>query len=171
MVFSRLTTLHFWIECVCVYSTCIFVCTYMCVYGIPRWLSGKEYACQCRRHKRRGFDPWLGKIPWRRKWQLAPVFLPERSHRQRSLMGYSPWSRKESDMTEHRHVYVYVYTYIYVPMYLYVCLCAYRYTEIASRLFMFVYKCPSQPFFPLTNHHLTANISQLRSSSSVKCSR
>ena len=76
-----------------------------------------------------------------------------------------------ADMTEHRHVYVYVYTYIYVPMYLYVCLCAYRYTEIASRLFMFVYKCPSQPFSPLTNHHLTVNISQLRSPSSVKCSR
>ena len=84
-------------------------------------------------------------------------------------MGYSPWSRKESDMTEHRRVYVYVYMYIYVPLYLYVCV--YRYTEIASRLFMFVYKCPSQPFFPLTNHHFTVNISQLRSPSSVKCSR
>ena len=96
---------------------------------------------------------------------------PGEFHGQKSLVGYSSWGCKESDMTEHRHVYVYVYTYIYVPMYLYVCLCAYRYTEIASRLFMFVYKCPSQPFFPLTNHHLTVNISQLRSSSSVKCSR
>ena len=37
-------------------------------YGLPWWLSGKEYACQCRRHRRRGFDPWVGKIPWRRKW-------------------------------------------------------------------------------------------------------
>jgi len=40
---------------------------------IPRWRSGKESACQCRRC---GFDPWVGKIPWRRKWQPTPVFLP-----------------------------------------------------------------------------------------------
>ena len=44
------------------------------------------------------------KIPWRRKWQPAPVFLPGKSHGQRSLAGYSPWNRKESDMTEQAHV-------------------------------------------------------------------
>ena len=60
-------------------------------------LSGKESACQCRRHR---FDPWVGKIPWRRKWQPTPAFLPGKSHGQRSLVGYSPWSHKESDMTE-----------------------------------------------------------------------
>ena len=49
---------------------------------------GKESACQCRRHR---FDPWVGKIPWRRAWQPTPVFLPGESHRQRSLPGYSPW--------------------------------------------------------------------------------
>ena len=38
-----------------------------------------------------GFDPWVGKIPWRREWQLTPVFVPGESHRQRSLEGYSPW--------------------------------------------------------------------------------
>ena len=43
--------------------------------GLPRWLSGKESACQCRRCKRHGFDPWVGKIPWRRKWQPAPIAL------------------------------------------------------------------------------------------------
>ena len=42
---------------------------------------GKESACQCRRWKRCGFDPWVGKIPWRRKWQPTPVFLPGKSHR------------------------------------------------------------------------------------------
>ena len=47
-----------------------------------------------------GFDPWVGKIPWRRKWQSTPVFLPGESHGQRSLAGYSPWGRKESDTTE-----------------------------------------------------------------------
>ena len=46
------------------------------------------------------FDPWVGKIPWRRKWQPTPVFCPGKSHGQRSLVGYSPWGPKESDMTE-----------------------------------------------------------------------
>ena len=54
--------------------------------GLSQWLSGKESACQCRRHK---FDPWVRKIPWRRKWQPTPVFLPGKSHRQRSLAGYT----------------------------------------------------------------------------------
>ena len=40
------------------------------------------------------FDPWVGKIPWRRKWQPTPVFLPGKSHGQRSLVGYSPWGHK-----------------------------------------------------------------------------
>ena len=37
--------------------------------GLPRWLSGKESTCQCRREKRLGFNPWVRKIPWRRRWQ------------------------------------------------------------------------------------------------------
>ena len=44
-----------------------------------------------------GFDPWAGKIPWRRKWQPTPVFLPGESHGQRSLVGCSPWGCKEMD--------------------------------------------------------------------------
>ena len=44
--------------------------------GLPWWLSGKDSACQCRRH---GFDPWVWKIPWRRNWQPTPVFLPGKS--------------------------------------------------------------------------------------------
>ena len=55
---------------------------------------------QCRRLKRCSFNPWVGKIPWSRKWQSTPVFLPGESHEQRSLAGYSPWGRTESDMTE-----------------------------------------------------------------------
>ena len=47
-----------------------------------------------------GFDPWVRKIPWRRKWQPTPVFLPGESHEWRSLVGYSPWGCKESDTTE-----------------------------------------------------------------------
>ena len=49
---------------------------------------------------RPGFDPWVGKIPLRGAWQPTPVFLLENPHEQRSLVGYSPWGRKESDMTE-----------------------------------------------------------------------
>ena len=59
--------------------------------GLPRWFSGKESACQCRRH---GFDPRSWKIPWRRKWQPTRAFLPGKSHGQRSLAGYSPWGCK-----------------------------------------------------------------------------
>ena len=47
-----------------------------------------------------GFDPWVGKIPWRKKWKPTPVFLPGKSHEQRSLVGYSPWGWKELGMTE-----------------------------------------------------------------------
>ena len=69
--------------------------------GLPGWHSDKESAWQCRRHKRRGFDPWMGKIPWSRKWTATPVFLPGKLHGQSSLTGYSPWGCKESDMTGH----------------------------------------------------------------------
>ena len=52
--------------------------------------SGKASACQCRRHKRCRFNAWFRKIPWRRQWQPILVFLPGESHRQWSLVGYSP---------------------------------------------------------------------------------
>ena len=67
--------------------------------GFPGGASGKEPTCQCRRLKRCGFNPCVRKIHWR-KWQPTPVFLPVESHGQKSLVGYSPWSREESDMTE-----------------------------------------------------------------------
>ena len=51
----------------------------------------------CRRCR---FDPWVEKIPWRRKWQVVPVLLPGHPHGQRSLAGYSPWGHEESDRTE-----------------------------------------------------------------------
>ena len=57
-----------------------------------------KYLCTQRR-----FDPWIGKIPWRRKWQPTPVLLPGKSHGQRSLVGYCPWGRKELDTTEQLH--------------------------------------------------------------------
>ena len=64
------------------------------------FLGGKESTCQCRRCQRCGFNPWVGKILWRREWQATPVSLPGKFHGQRNFMGYSPWDRKESDTTE-----------------------------------------------------------------------
>ena len=68
--------------------------------GCPGCASGKEPTCQCRRHKRCRFNPWVGKIPWRRAWQPIPVFLPRESHGHRSLVGYSPQGCNELDTTE-----------------------------------------------------------------------
>ena len=61
---------------------------------------GKEPARQCRRLKRSAFDHRIGKSPWRRAWQPTLVFLSGEFHGQKSLVGYSPWGHKESDITE-----------------------------------------------------------------------
>ena len=71
------------------------------VGGFPVGTSGKESTCQCRRHKRGRFEPWVGKIPWRRKWQPTSVSLPRKFHGQRSPVDCSPWSCRESDTTEY----------------------------------------------------------------------
>ena len=62
--------------------------------GLPRWLSGKESACQCRRCR---FNPWVGEIPWRRKWQPTPVFLPEKFNGQKSVMELLSVGSQEFD--------------------------------------------------------------------------
>ena len=84
---------------------------------------------QCRRPE---FCPWIGKIPWRREWLSTPVFLPGEFQGQRILAGYSPWGRKESDVTkqltlkkkklsffhnEYSQTYVYMYACIYMLIY------------------------------------------------------
>ena len=61
---------------------------------------GKEPTHQCRRCKTWGFDPWIREILWRKKWQPPPIFLPREPHEQRSLVGFSSWGHKESDMSE-----------------------------------------------------------------------
>ena len=72
------------------------------INGLPWWFSGKESTCQCRRCM---FDPWVAKIPWRRKWQSTPVFLLGKSHGQRSLAGYRPWDHqvRYACTTKHAH--------------------------------------------------------------------
>ena len=83
----------------------------------PGGLEGKSVCLQCRRP---GFNPWVGKIPWRRKWQPTPVLLPGKSHGRRTLVGYSPWGHKESDTTERWHTFPFfkkgisLWTYIYL---------------------------------------------------------
>ena len=62
--------------------------------------SGQESSCQCRRHR---FDPWVGKIPWRRAWQPTAGFLPGKSHGQRSLVGHSLWGRRVEHISAHTH--------------------------------------------------------------------
>ena len=81
--------------------------------GKPWQLSCKEptfNAPDCLQWKRLGFDPWVGKIPWRRKWQPTPIFLPRKSHWQSRLVGDSLWSCKSQTWTtwwlnhhNHRH--------------------------------------------------------------------
>ena len=100
----RLASFTFWY--VFEVPLCLFIFLFQCVdqrlfiyppkdtLGFPGGSSGKEPACKCRRHKSCGFSPWVGKIPWRRKWQPTPVFLPGESHGQRNLAGWSPWVAK-----------------------------------------------------------------------------
>ena len=88
----------------------------------PRWHSGKEHACQCRRCKRHKFDPWIRKIPWRRKWQPIPVLLPRKSHGQRGLVGYSPWGHEESDMIRLLSTHIQAPCNVSLPPWKYSCL-------------------------------------------------
>ena len=85
--------------------------------------SGKESSCQRRRHKRLGFDPWVGKIPCRRKWQPTPVLLPGKLHGQGSLTRSSPQGSEESDVTEcvSSHTHTHTHTLIKFVFYLSSC--------------------------------------------------
>ena len=78
------------------YTHTLLCCIYLSVYwkDFPGGTSGKEPACQYKRHKRGGFDPWVGKIPWRRAGQPTPIFLPRVPHVQRNPAGYSHRFRK-----------------------------------------------------------------------------
>ena len=75
-------------------------CSAFFMVGFP---GGSDIKSVCLQGRRPGFDPWVGKVPWRRKRQLTPVLLPGKFHGRRSLVGYSPWGCKESDMTEQLH--------------------------------------------------------------------
>ena len=69
----------------------VFIVSWSHKHKLSWWCSDKEYTCRSRRHR---FDPWVGKISWRKRWQSMPVFLPGKFHWERSLAGYSPRDRK-----------------------------------------------------------------------------
>ena len=83
----------------CIDKSCLFRESFV-LGGFLGSASGEEPACQCRRCNRVGFDPWVGKILWRRAWQQTPVFLPGESPQMGSVAGYSALGHTESDMTE-----------------------------------------------------------------------
>ena len=83
-----------------------FKLMYFTCWGVPRWCTGKESACQCWRHKRCRFNPWVWKTSWGRKWESTPVFLPGESPGQRSLAGCRPWGCKAMEAAEHVHTHI-----------------------------------------------------------------
>ena len=82
-------------------------------FRFPRWRRGKVQEMQETR-----FNLWVRKIPWRRKWQAIPVFLPGKFHGQWSVVDYSPWSRKQSVKTEHTHATTHMEEYIKIHIYI-----------------------------------------------------
>ena len=94
-------------------------------------------------------------MPWRRKWQPTPVFLPGKSHGWRSLVGYSPWGRKESDMTKRLHFHFHsIYSY-YKTLVMFLMLCDTSLSLAYSSFYLpllhpYIVPCP----LPLGNHFL-----------------
>ena len=92
-----------------------YIYLYIHTHWLPWWLSGKEPSCQLKSRRRHRFDSRVGKIPWRRVWQPTPVFLPGKSHRQRSLAGYCPWAHSQTRLSGSAHTYTrnYIHTHRY----------------------------------------------------------
>ena len=78
---------------------CLFYIQQSVFWAFPSGSAVKSLPAMQEMCRRRGFNPWVRKIPWSRKWQPTPIFLPGKSHGQRSLAGYSSWGPKELDMT------------------------------------------------------------------------
>ena len=100
----------------------------LCLHTLSSFSSGsagKEPVCQCRRLRRRGLDPWVRQIPWRRKWQPIPVTLPGELHGQRNQVGYSLWDLKETPLNDTTFTFINVCVCIYIctPHFLYPFIC------------------------------------------------
>ena len=91
-------TFSIWTSVLCsLFCFCVFSDISVGYWRLPWWLRWQRI---CLQRRRCGFNPWVRKIPWRREWLPTQVFLPGKSHTQRSLEGYSPWGCKESDTAE-----------------------------------------------------------------------
>ena len=102
------------------------------------WLSGKESACQCRRSK---FDPWVQKIPWRRKWQPTPVFLPGKCHGQWSPVGLqSMGSQKSQTWQRLNNNWMNIYTYTEIHR-----ICAWIYMYTCMHIYIKMNICADDP--------------------------
>ena len=134
---------------VCVYTyihTCIccesnWVRIYQWIYmrmGLPKWFSGKESAQPCKRYWRHDFYPWVRKIPWRRMWQSTLIFLLDKSHGQRSMVGQQSmesqraghaWACKQWEwyMCKQMHIFVYIN--------MIACACMYMWTDIYDPIY------------------------------------
>ena len=85
------------------HPVCVFAALHFFWASLVAQSVKKTICLQCRSPR---FNSWVREIPWRKKWQPTPIFLPGKPHGQRSLAGYSPWGHKESDTTQwlnHRH--------------------------------------------------------------------
>ena len=125
--------------------------------SFPGSSDGKSICWQCRKS---GFNPWVGKIPWRRKWQPTSVLLPGKFHGWRSLVGYSPWDRKESDTTEQLHwicffithrsacyIVLYIWMYSFVGLQIYELIFKLHLINHSGRwTFIVTYQTQSQPW-------------------------
>ena len=94
----------------------------MAFWGFPGGTSGKELACQCRRHKRHGFNPWAGKIPWRRAWQPTPVILVWRIPGTEEPGGLESIALQRiehtTEATSHKHTHTHTYALFTLPPHL-----------------------------------------------------
>ena len=91
-------TFSIWTSVLCsLFCFCVFSDISVGYWRLPWWLRWQRI---CLQRRRCGFNPWVRKIPWRREWLPTQVFLPGKSHRQRSLAGYRSQGHKESDTTE-----------------------------------------------------------------------
>jgi len=108
-VFSDLKVIYLSISC----------CFISCFEAFPGGAVIKEPACQCRRLKRCWFNPWVGKLPWRRAWQSTPIFLPGKFHEQGILADYSPWNFRVRHICAHArartHTHTHTHTHICCP--------------------------------------------------------
>ena len=96
-----LTDMEAWSDCLQqTHWILIFGAHFFELGSFPGGSHGKRV---CLQRGRPRFNPWVGKIPWKRKWQPTPVLLPGKSHEWRCLIGFSSWGHKESELTEHLH--------------------------------------------------------------------